>query len=103
MKAETSLQNEIRIALSKRGCVCLRSNVGMFYTIDGRQIRIGEDGQSDLHGHRPDGQAFYIEVKTKFGKPTLKQIEFLKAMRSTGARAGIAYTPEEAINIVFEK
>ncbi len=102
MKAETSLQNEIKIALSKRGCICLRSNVGVFYTIDGRQIHIGTDGQSDLHGHRPDGQAFYIEVKTQVGKPTPKQIEFLKTMRLTGARAGIAHSPEEALNIVFD-
>lgn len=102
MNKETSIQNLIRIALSAKGCIVLRSNVGLFYTPDGRMIRIGEKGQSDLHGHRPsDGKAFYLETKTPIGKLTSDQRQFLRAMKATGAIAGTARSPEEAVDLVL--
>lgn len=103
MKYETSVQNLIKIELSKKGCVVHRANVGVFFTHDGRMVHLGEQGHSDLYGHRPDGQAFYIEVKTPTGRPTQQQIRFLNAMKNSGARAGLARNPEEAINIVFSE
>lgn len=101
MKEETILQNTIRIALSKKGCIVHRANVGVFYTVDGREIHIGVDGHSDLYGHRPDGRAFYVEVKTLKGKISFKQETFLSAMKNSGALAGVARSVQDAIKIVF--
>lgn len=102
-KEETSILNNIRIELCKKGCIVHRANVGKFFTLDGRMIQIGVDGHSDLYGHRPDGKAFYIEVKTQSGKIRDKQKEFLKVMKETGANAGIARNAEDAIKLVFSE
>lgn len=45
---EIDLQNEIRIALSKIGVITFRMNVGFFETKDGRKIKAGTIGMSDL-------------------------------------------------------
>lgn len=99
---ETDLQNLIRCELSRRGCFVQRTNSATLYTKDGRPVRIGISGQSDLCGHRPgDGRAFYIEVKKPGEKPRENQERFLQAMRNTGALAGVAHSVEEAVEIVF--
>lgn len=101
MKEETSIQNKIKIALSRKGCIVHRANVGVFYTPDGRMIHIGTIGHSDLYGHRPDGKAFYLEVKTNFGKLKADQSNFLTQMKLSGAIAGVAHSEDEALQIVF--
>lgn len=98
---ETDIQTAIRIELSKRGCFVQRTNSATLYTKDGRPVRIGIPGQSDLCGHRPDGRAFYIEVKKPGEKPRENQERFLRQMRDSGALAGIAHSVEEAVGIVF--
>lgn len=103
MKEETSIQNSIKIALSKKGCIVHRANVGEFFTLDGRRVHLGLEGHSDLYGHRSDGQAFYIEVKTARGTPSEKQKTFLMAMKNSGARAGIARNADDALKIVFSE
>lgn len=100
-RKETNIANEICVELCKRGCKIFRSQSGLFYTPNGEQIRIGVVGQSDYHGHRPDGKAFYIETKTPKGKPTSEQIAFIVAMQNSGALAGVARSVDDAINIVF--
>lgn len=101
MKEETTIQNLIRIALSERGCIVHRANVGVFYTPQGEKIKVGVEGHTDLYGHRPDGKAFYIEVKTEKGKPSKKQLAFISGMANSGAIAGIARSPVEAVRLVF--
>lgn len=98
---ETSIQAAIRIELSKRGCFVQRTNSATLYTKDGRPVRIGIPGQSDLCGHRPDGRAWYIEVKKPGQKPRKNQQDFLDAMRNSGALAGVAHSVDEAVEIVF--
>ena len=51
MNRETVLQNQIRAALSEAGCTVFRRNHGLFYTVDGRPVEIGVDGEEDLSGH----------------------------------------------------
>lgn len=102
MKEETSTQNQIRAALCAEGCIVHRANVGLFYTRDGRRIKIGETGHSDLYGHRPDGKAFYLEVKTPIGEASEEQIRFVEAMYRSGAIAGFVRTVDEAVRIVME-
>lgn len=100
---ETDLMNMIRVELSKRGCFVQRTNSATLYTKDGRPVRIGIPGQSDLCGHRPgDGRAWYIEVKRPGEKPRENQERFLRQMRDSGALAGVAHSVEEAVGIVFE-
>ena len=99
---ETDLQTAIRIELSRRGCFVQRTNSATLYTKDGRPVRIGIPGQSDLCGHRPgDGRAWYIEVKRPGEKPRENQERFLRQMRDSGALAGVAHSVEEAVGIVF--
>lgn len=99
---ETDIQTSIRIELSKRGCFVQRTNSATLYTKDGRPVRIGIPGQSDLCGHRPgDGRAWYIEVKKPGEKPRENQERFLQAMRDSGALTGVAHSVEEAVRIVF--
>ena len=63
MNKETALQNAIRVALSSEGCAVFRRNHGLYYTADGRPVKIGVDGEADLSGHTQTGRAWYIEVK----------------------------------------
>ena len=97
---ETNIGNEICIALSKRGCKIFRSQSGHFYTKYGAEIIIGVVGESDYHGHTPQGKAFYIETKTKTGRASKEQKRFLRAMYESGAYAGIARSVDDAIQIV---
>ena len=102
MNRETSIQNAIRVALCEAGCIVHRCNTGTFYSRDGRAVKIGEKGHSDLYGHRPDGKAFYLEVKTPVGKARPEQIAFVEAMRRSGAIAGFPRSVEEALRLVKE-
>lgn len=81
-----------------------RANVGNGYTPDGRYFSTGlPAGFSDLFGFRKsDGRAVFIEVKAEHGRASEKQLHFLGAMRRAGAIAGIARSPEEAIQIIQE-
>lgn len=96
---ETDIQNSIRTALSNYGIV-LRLNVGNFITQDGRHISSGlPAGTSDLLfiGH---GYIAFIEVKTPRGRVRPAQVDFIKAMRKFGHRAGIARSVNDALKII---
>ena len=97
---ETNIGNEICVALSKRGCKIFRSQSGHFYTKYGSEIVIGVVGESDYHGHRKDGKAFYIETKTDKGKLSKDQKKFLRAMYESGALAGVARSVDDALLII---
>lgn len=101
MTEEHRIQNEIRVALSE-SCIIFRGNVGKGYTKDGRYFDTGlPAGFSDLFGVRKsDGKAVFIEVKTKKGRPTAKQKQFIEAMRNAGAIAGVCRSAQEAIALV---
>lgn len=100
-KQETNIQNKIRVALSEKGCLSFRCNVGNFYTKYGQEIKIGTNGHSDIYGIKPGGRAFFIEVKTPIGKARPEQLQFVKAVKKKGALAGFARSAEDAIKIVF--
>lgn len=99
---ETGIQTAIRIELSKRGCFVQRTNSATLYTKDGRPVRIGIPGQSDLCGHRPDGKAFYAEIKKPGQKPRENQLNFLEAMRNSGAIAFWCDNVDDAVKEVFK-
>ena len=101
MNAETILQNKIIVALCKNGCFAVNHTVGDFFTKYGSLVSVGKPGESDIWGHRPDGKAFYLEVKMPGKKPRHDQLEFIEAMKNSGAIAGWCTTIPEALNIVF--
>lgn len=100
MKQETTIQNEIRIALSEHGIV-VRQNSGNFLTADGRRVKCGITGLSDLL-FIGRGFVAFIECKTDEGKPTPEQLNFIDAVRRLGHRAGIARSVEDALKIIEE-
>lgn len=96
------MQNRIIVALCEHGCYAVNHTVGKFYTEYGGVVMIGVHGQADVWGHRPsDGKAFYIEVKNPGEKPRNDQLDFINAMKRTGAIAGWCTSVDEALNIVF--
>ena len=103
MNPETTLQNKIIVALCQHGCFAVNHTVGKFFTEYGSIVKVGVPGESDIWGHRPDGTAFYVEVKLPGEKPRKNQLDFIEAMKSTGAIAGWCTSVEEALNIVFRK
>lgn len=103
MNRETSLQNRIIVALCQRGCFAVNHTVGDFYTKWGGLVSIGTPGESDVWGHRPDGRAFYLEVKLPGETPRQNQLDFLEAMRNSGAIAGWCTSLDEALKIVGVK
>ena len=101
MNAETALQNKIIVALCEQGCFAVNHTVGDFFTKYGGRVSIGKPGESDIWGHRPDGRAFYLEVKMPGKEPRRDQLEFIEAMKKSGAIAGWCTTIPEALNIVL--
>ena len=101
MNAETILQNKIIVALCEHGCFAVNHTVGDFFTKYGSLVSIGKPGESDIWGHRPDGKAFYLEVKMPGKKPRRDQLEFIEAMKNSGAIAGWCTSIPEALDIVL--
>lgn len=101
-QSEADLMRSIMIALSNDGHYVERSNVGLFFTKDGRPIRSGLPvGRSDLSGFRQkDGRAYFMEVKTSTGRATTEQLAFLNAMKIRGAIAGVVRSIEDAQNLL---
>ena len=102
MNSETALQNRIIVALNEQGCYAVNHTVGNFYTNRGGRVSIGVPGESDIWGHRPDGRAFYIEVKLPGETPRQNQLNFIEAMKNSGAIAGWCTSVDEALRIVGE-
>lgn len=98
------------LALSDAGCVVFRANVGSGWQGNvlshGLCLVLGNPrpfssglptGFSDLFGFRPDGRAFFVEVKTEEGRLNTAQKSFLSAMQSRGAVAVVARSPDTVV------
>ena len=103
LKTEQEVQNEIRVGLTKAGHMVFRTNVGKVRMMDGRWFDTGlPKGHPDLYGFRSDGQIFYIEVKNEKGRVRPEQKKFIEVVRERGAKAGVARSLKEALEIVNE-
>lgn len=99
--SEMDLLNAIRLKLQERGCLNFRINVGSGTTKQGNYFTTGvKQGFSDIFGVRPDGVAFFIETKVAPRKPTKAQCNFLLSAIRSNACAGVAYTVQDAIDII---
>lgn len=100
---EHSIQNAIRLELSKLGFCVFRANVGRFQTKDGRWFDTGlPRGFSDLFAVK-DGRIYFLEVKTETGRPSEEQLKFLAVMRDRyGCVAEIVRSVDDAVRAVGE-
>ena len=113
MKSETTLQNEIRLAVGQLKDVRMfRNNVGLFKTQDGRNVQTGLCvGSSDLIGFQsltitPDmvGQKIAvftaIEIKTEKGKVSPQQEKFIEMVARFGGIGAIVRNVDDAMNVL---
>lgn len=118
--SEHEIQKEILVALSAHKCFVQRINVGKGFMIRYSQIvkqlpngnyevrgplnyfdAGASKGHPDLYGFRwVDGKIFYIEVKSKTGKPSDDQIRFHNMLVSHNIIHGIARSVQDALMIV---
>lgn len=101
---EHKIQDAIRVALSAADCTVFRVNAGQVRLPDGHFFQTGvPKGHPDLYGFRwADNKIFYIEVKTKTGRPRPDQIKFHHFLQQRKVIHGIARSPEDAVKIVRE-
>lgn len=99
--SEHSIQNAIRLELSKHGFCVFRTNVGKVKTADGRWFDTGLPvGHSDLVAYR-HGRAYFLEVKTPTGRIRPEQEKFLAVMRDRyGCVAGVVRSVQDALEVV---
>lgn len=115
MNEETKLMRLIMIALTNNKCICWRNEtsgayVGKVIHKDQRVVTLANAqlmtfglcvGSADIIGiHKPTGRFLAIEVKTKTGKPTKEQLNFIEQVRASNGIAGIARTTQDAIDLL---
>ena len=112
---ETKIQTRIMLALSDAGCIVWRNESALTWVgrvihqqgdtvtlANARRLRAGLcTGSSDLIGiHKPTGRFLAIEVKTATGRQSTEQRTFLQAVINAGGIAGIARSPQEAVDLL---
>lgn len=120
MSTENIIQSEIRLRLSEmRAGIFLRYNVGTFLTMDGRPVKIGEPGVSDLIGITPHvvtqedvgktiGVFCALETKKLKNDKTAKsrklsQGNFLRRVNALGGLGAIVRSVADVENVVEKK
>jgi hypothetical protein len=99
-RSETYIQREILEALIFSGYFVWRNNSGAFWS-HGRQAYIKVqgigriNGVSDILGVLPDGKILAVEVKSKTGKLTQEQEDFLRKVSNRGGLAVMVRSLED--------
>ena len=98
---ESDIQRLIMLALSEAGCLIWRNNTGVLKNAAGIPIKFGLCvGSSDLIGITPAGRFLAVEIKTCKGRATPEQLRFIEAVRARGGIAGIARSPQDALDLL---
>ena len=103
---ETNTMNKIMLAMSKKGYLIWRNQVGLFKTLDGRTVNIGIKGSSDLMAVKPTvitpemvGQTLAVfvavEVKTATGRQSEPQKKWQKAVEKLGVKYILARSEDD--------
>lgn len=101
---ETQLMNKIIAALSAKGGVCIRRNVGKFRQLHSeRVVTCGLPGEADINYYAPGGKTYFFEVKTSTGRTSKRQENFIRRMRELGFTAEVVHSIEEAERVLEEK
>ena len=96
--SESQLVNEILREVG-RHCYVVRCNSGSVKLPSGKRFAAMPAGFSDIMAILPGGRAAFIEVKAPGGKTAPEQEKFLERMKSLGARAGVARSVGDALEI----
>lgn len=95
---ETNIMNKIMLAMSKKGFMVWRNNVGVFKTNDGRTVNIGVKGSSDLMAVKPTvitpdmvGQTLAVFVAVEVKTATGRQSEPQKKWQAAVEKLGVEY------------
>lgn len=102
MNTENDIQSLIRIALSEYG-ICLRNQVGTFYTKTGGRTKVGIEGLPDLQFIGQNGFMAWIEVKRPKGAHRKEQENFIRIMKEMGHTAGFVESVEDAKKLIGVK
>lgn len=112
--SEVDLMRAIQVHLSRLGHRVFRNNVAIGWVgVMGGRTPTGTVtlhrarplhaglcvGSSDLIGWTKDGLILAVEVKTASGVVSDEQEQFIRIVRQSGGRAGIARSTEDAENI----
>ncbi|WP_283679957.1 VRR-NUC domain-containing protein [Lentilactobacillus sp. Marseille-Q4993] len=102
MTAEHQIQNDIRVALSSRGCTIFRANVGKVKMENGRWFDTGlPKGFPDLCGFRKsDGKMIFIEVKNERGRLRADQKQFAEFIEQYPVIYGVCRSVADAIKLI---
>lgn len=113
---EATIQNQIRVELSKHGLLVFRTNAGEYW--QGQRVFSKEYNQPVLINLRkvdglPKGfsdllcigqnRTIFLETKNETGRIRPEQIKFLDRMKQLGHIAGIARSVEEAVMLIDSK
>lgn len=112
MNGETAVMRLIMLALAGIATI-FRNNIGAVKMPDGSYLRygVGGKGASDLIGWKSIvvtqamvGQRLAvfvaIEVKDGKGRTTPEQDHFIQVVHDAGGLAGVARSPEEALDVI---
>lgn len=98
-KEEQKLLNACLGYLKLRGCIAIRNNSGVIFLSNGdgtqRAVRAGMQGASDIIGCLPNGKFLAVECKSKKGRLTESQAQFLESVRVRGGVALVIRDLEE--------
>lgn len=77
------------------GIYCWRNNTGAFKANNGRLIRYGMKGSSDIIGILPDGRFLAVECKKASGRVRPEQHTFINNINKNGGVGLIVHSCEE--------
>ena len=77
--------------LKARGIYCWRNNTGAVKLAPDRWVHFGKKGSSDILAVLPDGRILCVECKSKNGRLSPEQKEFLEAIRGSGGLAVVVH------------
>jgi hypothetical protein len=110
---EADVLPDVRLALSRSGCVAFRNQAGLYTLIDGRRIKTGLiEGASDIIGWQsveitPEmvgtkiARFVAVEVKRPVGgRLSKEQKKFIDRVNKDGGVAGVARSGFEAVMLV---
>lgn len=107
---ENEIEYEIITWLRARNWICRRQQSGVFFTADGRRMKIGENGECDWRCMRPlprirkpqvlptsDGRVEYLELEAKStnGKPSENQRAYIAKRTEQGVAVIVADSMEK--------
>ena len=97
---EQVLVNQVLAYLTLKKHYVWRQNTGAMTTKEGRFIKFGHKGISDVLGVARDGKMIAIECKIKPNKPTQFQVDFLDEIKRRGGYAVLAYELEDVQKVL---